>query len=281
MAEVLDYFSPHDRATMAAFKTGGIARYLTNSPNDPRQVTPQEIADAHALGLSVHFFYEMNPTYPAYFTFGQGAEDCRQAQARLGELGAPDRTVVYFTVDTNIEPSLTVAYFNGVESVVTPKIDPGGYGYQRFCEFAYRNFPAIGKHLWQTYGVPSVPLDGFQHLQENRAGVSIDVNDVSAPGWRAPSGVTTGTLGDMTRDETIALLAEYGLVDKYKFPSLQTETEALYHHQHPEPPNLGKEPLVPPVPGAVYFGADATFTVVGWKMPDGTTKYYKNGVPTP
>jgi hypothetical protein len=94
MSEVLDYFSAHDKATMAAFQTQGIGRYLTSSPQDVRQLTPQEVKDAHDLGLSIHLFYEMNPTYLAYFTFAQGAEDCRQAQARLAELGAPDGTVV-------------------------------------------------------------------------------------------------------------------------------------------------------------------------------------------
>lgn len=181
--EVLDYYSAKDKATMAGFGTQGIARYLTNSPFDPRQVTKQEVQDAHDLGLSFYFFYEMNPTYPAYFTFQQGAEDCRQAQDRLKELGAPNETVVYFTVDTNIEPSACDVYFNGVESVKTPAIVPGAYGYQRLCEHAAQNYPNIGKHLWQTYGQPTVKLDAWQHLQENRAGVEVDVNDVSVPGW--------------------------------------------------------------------------------------------------
>lgn len=148
MSEVLDYFSPHDRATMAAFHTTGIARYLTSSRSDPRQLTAQEIADAHALGLSVHCFYEMNPTYPGYFTFAQGAEDCRQAQARLAELGFPDGTVVYFAVDAPpsvVPPMLLDAYFNGVESAVTPRIRPGIYGFEEHIEYARKNFPNIGR----------------------------------------------------------------------------------------------------------------------------------------
>ena len=220
--EVLDYFSAHDKATMAAFNTGGIARYLTNSPADARQLTPQEVLDAHALGLAVHLFFEMNPTYPAYFTFAQGAEDCRQAQARLAELGAPDGTVVYFTVDTNIEPSLTPEYFNGVESAVTPRIIPGLYGYQRMSEYAYSHFPNIGKHLWQTYGTKTVTLDGYQHLQEARAGVAVDVNEVSAPGWRPTVAFTPAPLFSQSDDLNLKV-GEVGIVsagwsyDKVKF----------------------------------------------------------------
>jgi hypothetical protein len=199
--EVLDFYGPHDAGTMAGFRTEGIGRYLTNSETDPRQITPQEVADAHALGLAVHFFYEMNPTYPSYFTFAQGVEDCRQAKARLAWLGAPNGTVVYFTVDTNqVDGPMVAEYFNGIASEQTAQIVPGLYGYQRVCEHAYAHFPNVGKHLWQTYGRGTVPLEGWQYLQEDRAGVSVDVNDVSAPGW---------TGDDMTSDEVTAIVKNY------------------------------------------------------------------------
>jgi len=210
--EVLDYFSAHDKATMEAFQTQGIGRYLTSSSQDVRQLTTQEVSDAHSLGLSIHLFYEMNPTYLAYFTFAQGAEDCRQAQARLAELGAPDGTVVYFTVDTNVGPEMIVEYFNGIESSQTPAITPGIYGYQRMCEYADKNFPAMGKHLWQTYGSRIIRLDGWQHLQENRAGVSVDVNEVTVPGWKG---------ADMTDEQVRAIIADY-LANTYG-PALEAE----------------------------------------------------------
>lgn len=78
--------------------------------------------------------------------------------------------------------------------------------------------------LWQTYGTPRGPLDGWQHLQENRAGVAVDVNEVTAPGWK-PQEAT-----DMTRDDVIALLAEYGLTtDKAKIPSID---QVLANHAY-------------------------------------------------
>lgn len=187
MGVVIDYFSPHGRTFMdcvAAQGVNGIARYLTNSPTDARQVTESEIADAHAAGLSVHFFYEMSPTYPAYFTYAQGAEDCRQAVYRLREIGAPDGTVVYFTVDVNVDPNIVVEYFNGIDSMTTPQIVPGGYGFESFCDFARARFPEVGKHLWQTYGTAHGPLDAWQHEQLAMCGVAVDLNECSVAGWR-------------------------------------------------------------------------------------------------
>lgn len=190
MSEVLDFFGPHDAAFYRCIKASGasgVARYLTNSPTDPRQITPQEVADAHAAGLDIHFAYEMSPTYAAYFTFAQGAEDCRQAQNRLAELGAPDGTVVYFAVDapaSTIPVAVLDDYFNGVESAATPRIHPGIYGFQAHIEYARRQFPNVGKRTWQTYGAVTGALDLWQHLQEDRCGVSVDVNDATVSGWK-------------------------------------------------------------------------------------------------
>jgi len=283
--EVLDYYSPKDRDTIAQFQTQGIARYLTNSPNDIRQVTKQEVDDALALGLSVHFFYEMNPTYPAYFTHAQGQEDCRQAQWRLAELGAPRDTVVYFTVDTNIEPSLCDEYFNGVESGVTPAIIPGAYGYQRFCEYAYANFPNVGKHLWQTYGRPTVPLDGYQHLQEVRAGVEVDVNDVSVSGWTTTVPTSATEVDVSFKDDPDAIAYREDV--KATLEEIKAVLGTSAHHTHiyagKTTPDLvvggrTSQPLIPPVPGAAYFSSSDDLSTIGWAYPDTVIHFWQNGV---
>lgn len=226
MTVVVDYFSPHDRAFMDCLVqngVAGIARYLTNSPRDKRQITPQEIDDAHAAGLAIHFWYEMNPTYPGYFTFAQGAEDCRQAVYRLQELGAPAGTVVYFTVDTNMDPQLADEYFNGVESMVTPQIAPGIYGYGRMVEHARKNYPNTGQHLAQTYsGRPLGPVDLWQHEQDALCGVSVDFNECSVAGWRPKENiVATDTPQLMGQSADLTLKAnDVGLLQAvYHWPS--------------------------------------------------------------
>ena len=196
VALVYDYYGPQGKDTMACLKQSGavgIARYLTASETDPRQITPQEVADAHALGLAVHFFFEEQPpNAPAsWFTFARGMEDAGNAIARLNWLGAPDRTIVWFAVDANILPSLLDEYFNGVESIAsteaayaTERIIPGVYGYQRMVEYARLHYPNIGKHLAQTYGTVTGPLDLWQHEQQDQCGIAVDLNDCWVEGWK-------------------------------------------------------------------------------------------------
>lgn len=222
MSTILDFYGPHDAQTYLCFRAGGavgIGRYLTDSANDPRQITPQEVSYAHAAGLAIHLFFEMNPVVAAYFTFAQGAHDCQQAQARLAELGAPDGQVVYFAVDAPpsvIPVDVLDEYFNGVESVVTPRITPGMYGFEAHCDYARTRFPNVGKHLAQTYGTVNGALDIWQHLQEDRCGVSVDVDEAYIAGWQ---GV------EMTPTEVNAAIdakiAAYGV-------ALQAELDANY-----------------------------------------------------
>ncbi len=231
MSTVYDYYADHGADFLRCLKAAGasgIARYLTDSLNDPRQLSLEEVQAAHAEGLAVHLVYEMSPTTPGYFTFAQGAADCQQAQARLKDLLAPDGSVVYFAVDAPpsvIPVAVLDAYFNGVESVQTPAIVPGIYGFEAHIEYARTRFPNIGKHTWQTYGAITGPLDLWQHEQRVECGVEVDVNEATVAGW-LPSGG-----GTMTPAEVQALIdasiAAYG-------QRLQAELDANYAtKQHP------------------------------------------------
>jgi len=274
MGEVLDYYAVQSRATLQCFKNSGatgIAHYLTASMSDPRQINRQELEDALAVGLEVYLMYEMNPTYPGYFTFAQGVQDCLQAQQRLTDLEITTPTIVRFTVDVNVNPEITDAYFKGIESVVTPLIIPGGYGYQRFCEYAYLKFPNVGKHLWQTYGAKTVPLDLWQHLQEDRCGTSVDVNEATVHGWSRET--------DMAfKDDPDAIAYRKDVADT--FTAVKDTLALLAHHPHlvtVPPTGRTSEPLMPPVPGAVYFSASDNLEMIGWSYPDGVVHFFMNG----
>jgi hypothetical protein len=272
--EVVDYFGPHDLAFMrclALAGVAGIARYLTNNPADPRQITAQEVGDAHAAGLAVHFFYEMNPTYPGYFTRAQGAEDCRQAVARLEELGAPEGTVVYFAVDappSRIPVTLLDEYLLGVGDMVTPQLAPGLYGFEAHVEYVRTRFPQVGEHLAQTYGTPRGRLDLWQHEQVDMCGVAVDVDEATVEGWR-----------DMLPEEAKAI-AEKAIADA----GLDPETVAVIKHKldghiHALVPNVNQTtvPLFPPVKGALYGGSSADLRQIFWDYPDGTRHTFYDG----
>lgn len=272
MSTVVDFFAAHDRAfydCLVQNEVSGIARYLTNSMNDARELTVKEVADAHGAGLAIYCVYEMSPTYAAYFTFAQGAEDCRQAVDRLRDLGAPQGTVVYFAIDTNVDPGLVDIYANGIESMATPHITPGIYGYQRMCEHARANYPKMGRHLWQTYGVQTGSLELWQHEQDALCGVSVDINEATVEGWR--------------KDDDLALRDEF---ETYKrntdttIEAMKNTYNPLYHHVHllgPITPLVSSEPLVPPLEGAKYAGDSADLVEVVWEYPDGTRHTWANG----
>jgi len=199
MSRVVDYYAGHPRSVLQCFRDDhgvqGIARYLVNDPGtDPRAARPYEIADAHALGLAVHFWFEMDPTTSAYFTHARGLADCQAAIAHLDLIGAPAGTVVYFAIDAPasvIPPPAIVPYFNAVEQVAAQsggRIIPGLYGFEDHVEFARTNFPNIGRHLAQTYGTPRGPLDLWQHEQDTFCGVQVDIDECTAPGWRGEGG---------------------------------------------------------------------------------------------
>jgi hypothetical protein len=131
-----------------------------------------------AAGLGVHFVFETNPTYDSYFSAAQGHIDAMYAVSAANDLGLPTNTVVYLTVDENIDPRKTVPYFNAADTVFAgSRILGGVYGFQSMIDFARSQFGNFGKHLWQTYGHPNGDLDLWQNLQEPLCGIEVDVND--------------------------------------------------------------------------------------------------------
>lgn len=208
MTTVADFYSAQPAEFYRCLKSkgySGIARYLVADPgSDPRAITPQEVQDAHAAGLEIHFFFEMNPTTPDYFTSANGSRDAHSAIAHLDWLGAPQGSVVYFTIDA---PASTIpanaptldAYFNAVETVCGTRITPGLYGFQAHVEYARAHYPQIGRYLAQTYGSITGPLDLWQHLQLMECGVEVDENECSTEGW-SNMGISADQAKDIVRE---------------------------------------------------------------------------------
>ncbi len=202
------------RAFVAA-GAAGIVRYIRLSDADPTEITRQEVVDAHSVGLEVLFVIESNPTFPGYFTAVNGERDAQRCLAFLDALGAPAAVPFYLPVDTNIDPNLTLPYFNAADPIIqaSPRAGSGGvYGYETMVEFARSEFGNLGRHLWQTYGNPHYPLDLWQRQQTNVGGVTVDINDCYIEGWKG---------ADMNEAQVRAIVADY-LANTYG-PALEAE----------------------------------------------------------
>lgn len=284
---VYDYMFRQPPSVLACFKASGasgVARYL--DPFNPKGITKDEVADIHAAGLALHLFFETTggANDPGYFTRAQGVTDCLNAVTELFRIGAPKGMLVWFAVDTNIEPSLVTEYANGIASVATDAIDPQLYGYQRLCEYASANFPHMGKRPAQTYGTPSVFLALWQHEQRDVCGVSVDIDDVSVPGWTTTV-PTSATGGTMFKDDPDAQAFVKDVHDSLESIKAVLGTQAHHTHVYAATGTAvltvgGKtsESLTPPVPGAAYFSSDDSLSIIGWSYPDGTQHFFQRGV---
>ena len=195
----------------------------------------------------------MNPTsiVSAHYLVGQ-------TPGRIAQL-VKDEDTAYHAGDWNVN-LLSI----GIEAEASPTMAPS--------DALYANLAELYAYLRDTHH-----LDLVENVtvKPHRAIVA-----TQCPGTIDISRILTEVGSDMTKDEVVALLASYG-IDQYKVPALVKEVEAIYHHQHPVPPNLTGQPLVPPAAGATYFGADATFTTIEWVYPDGSHHFTINGVLQP
>ena len=152
----------------------------------------------------------------------------------------------------------------GIEAEASPMLPP--------TDALYANLAELYAYLRDTHHIDLVEN---VTVKPHRAIVA-----TQCPGTIDIARIITEVGNDMTKDEVVALLAQYG-IDQYKVPALVAEVEALYHHTHPVPPNLTGAPLVPPAVGARYFGADASFTTIEWVFADGSHRFTVNGVLQP
>jgi len=179
-------------------------------------------ADIDAIldaGLELHFVYETNPTYEGYFTWAQGRADANACIAMAAARGLPTATVVYLTVDVNLDPVKTIPYFNAADPLLAASPVVGGvYGFQSMIDFARHEFGNLGKHLWQTYGIAQGTLDLWQTEQRPECGITVDVNQAYVAGWR--KAVSAPILQNQSPDLHALPVATVGVLSAtFKYPS--------------------------------------------------------------
>jgi hypothetical protein len=165
-----------------------VARYLSHDTTG-KNLTRSEADDLHKEGLDIVLNWEYDST-AALSGYDQGVSDAKAAKKQASDLGAPDDTPLYFSIDFDAESddqSKVESYFEGVASVIG-RARTGAYG-------GY--YPV--KHLfdekkidwaWQTYAWSDGEWDSHAQLRqiENDIGDGEDKDEarVSDFGqWRA------------------------------------------------------------------------------------------------
>ena len=133
--EAIDCSTKLTSTTAAALKAAGIVavgRYLGfKNMGWSKSLTPDELKVIQGAGLSVFLIWESNPTTAGYFSYSKGVSDAKSALEEAVYLGAPNSTVIFFTVDFDAQTSdmaPIIEYFNGVRDGLNGQYLVGAYG---------------------------------------------------------------------------------------------------------------------------------------------------------
>jgi LysM repeat protein len=126
-----------------------VGRYLPTT--DWKGLTKAEVDAIHQSGLQLISIFEKGSTKASYFTYDQGVEDANHANQMAHDLGKPEGSAIYFTVDYDAQvkdfPGI-LNYFKGLnETLKTYKI--GVYG--KFETIVLIQTKKLAEYFWQTY----------------------------------------------------------------------------------------------------------------------------------
>lgn len=154
-----------------------VCRYVSWSGN-PKNITPEELADMHAHGVAVVLIFETTAERAAAGNWA-GFRDAAVARNQAVALGWPDTRPIYFAVDFDAKPSQVWDYFAGINSVL-PWRRIGVYGSYDIVKWAldYR----MAGYTWQTSawsrGLVEPRINLFQRLGTVHVdGVECDENE--------------------------------------------------------------------------------------------------------
>lgn len=123
-----------------ALKASGYAfvgRYVIDQEDSHRPGKALTTVEAEAIsraGLRIVSLYETNPTHASYFDRDQGDYDGARAFHNMeNELGAPNGTPVYFTVDCDVAPAVVIPYFQAI-GMYAPASVVGVYSSGAVCQ---------------------------------------------------------------------------------------------------------------------------------------------------
>jgi LysM repeat protein len=148
-----------------------VGRYLPTS--EWKGLTKVEVDAIHQSGLQLISIFEKGSTKASYFTYDQGVEDANHATQMAKDLGKPEGSAIYFTVDYDAQvkdfPGI-LNYFKGLnETLKSYKI--GVYG--KFETIVLIQTKKLADYFWQTYawsnGQTAKNVHLFQYKNDTNA----------------------------------------------------------------------------------------------------------------
>lgn len=137
----------------------GIARYLAPLPN-AKVLTADELAEAHALGLSALIVWETTASRAADGA-DAGTRDRDRANAMADGLGWPADRPVFYAVDFDANPNEVRPYFEGVQGGPRPV---GVYGGIRVVDTMLSE--GLASFAWQTVAWSAGQVSDLAHLYQ-------------------------------------------------------------------------------------------------------------------
>jgi hypothetical protein len=116
-----------------------LGRYYSRTTHiEGKKLTRQEALDVCGAGLQLVAVYEDGPTSYAYFSAARGTADAQGAMQQAADVGQPEQTAIYFTVDYDAEAEEITGeitnYFKAVNAAIGDKFIVGVYGSGATCQ---------------------------------------------------------------------------------------------------------------------------------------------------
>lgn len=186
--------APH-AADLVAKGYGWVARYLFDHSSFKDLLTHSEAVALSKAGLYIVSVWENGfPTTDGYFTAAQGGIDGAHAARHAFDAGQPAGTPIYFAVDHDVDPHITLPYFQQVRVGLRgagAHYLAGVYGSGAVCELLHNGGFVSHTWLsqskgWRGYLDEKAVADIVQGSEVGVVGIDVDldVSDGAAGGWR-------------------------------------------------------------------------------------------------
>jgi hypothetical protein len=141
-----------------------VCRYLSYDETG-KNLTAREAGALHSAGLDIVLNWEWKK-YDALEGYDLGGRQARDADAFSATVGFPGNSVIYFSLDFDVQPHQYAAvgeYFRAVNKVLGPS-RVGVYGGIHIVDYLYHH--QLSKWFWQTYAWSGTAVHAQAHIYQ-------------------------------------------------------------------------------------------------------------------